>query len=42
MPGIDRTALEGLDEPTALTILRERGLGRGRWPPVKPFPSWLG
>jgi transposase len=42
MTGVDRTAIAGLDEPTALTISREIGLDRGRWPTVKHCTSWLG
>jgi transposase len=40
--GVDLTAIEGLAEPTALTIIREIGLDMGRWPTVKPLTSWLG
>jgi hypothetical protein len=40
--GGDLTALEGIDEPTALTISSEIGLAMGRWPTVKQFSSWLG
>jgi transposase len=40
--GVDLTAMEGLDEPTAVTIIRESGLDMGRWPTVQPFTSWLG
>jgi transposase len=40
--GIDWTAIEGIDEPTALTIISEIGLAMGRWPTVKHFTSWLG
>jgi transposase len=40
--GVDLTAIEGIDEPTALTLISEIGLDRGRWPTVKPFTSWLG
>ena len=40
--GVDLTAIEGIDEPTALTIIREIGLDMGRWPTVKHFTSWLG
>jgi hypothetical protein len=42
MTGVDLTAIAGSDEPTALTILSERGLDRGRWPTVKHFTCWLG
>jgi transposase len=40
--GVDLTAMEGIDEPTALTIISETGLDRGRWPTVQHFTSWLG
>ena len=40
--GGDLTAMEGIDEPTALTIISEIGLDRGRWPTVKHCTSWLG
>jgi transposase len=42
MTGVDLTAIEGIDEPTALTIISEIGLDMGRWPTVKHFTSWLG
>jgi transposase len=42
MTGIDLTAIEGIDEPTALTLISEIGLDMGRWPTVKHFTSWLG
>jgi transposase len=42
MTGVDLTAMEGIDEPTALTIISEIGLDMGRWPPVTHFTSWLG
>jgi transposase len=40
--GVDLTAMAGLDEPTALTIISEPGLDMGRWPTVKHCTSWLG
>lgn len=40
--GVDLTAIEGIDEPTALTIISEIGLDMGRWPTVKHFTAWLG
>jgi transposase len=40
--GVDLTAIEGIDEPTALTIISEIGLDMGRWPTVTQFTSWLG
>jgi transposase len=42
MTGVDLTAIEGIDEPTALTIISEIGLDMGQWPTVKHFTSWLG
>jgi transposase len=42
IPGVDLTAIEGIDEPTALTIISEIGLDMGPWPTVKHFTSWLG
>jgi transposase len=40
--GVDLTAIEGMDEPTALTIIREIGRDMGRWPPVQHFTAGLG
>jgi transposase len=40
--GVDLTAIEGLDEPTAWTSLRAIGLDMGRWPTVTPCTSWRG
>jgi transposase len=40
--GVDVTAIEGIDEPTALTIISETGPAMGRWPTVQHFTSWLG
>jgi transposase len=40
--GVDLTAIAGIDEPTALTIISEIGLDMGRGPTVKHFPAWLG
>jgi transposase len=42
MTGVDLTALEGIDEPTALTLISEIGLAMERWPTVQHFTSWLG
>jgi transposase len=42
MTGVDLTALEGIEEETALVILSEIGTDMSRWPSVKPFCSWLG
>ena len=40
--GVDLTAMEGIDEPTALPIISAIGLARGRWPTVTQCTSWLG
>ncbi len=40
--GVDLTAIEGIDDTTALIIVSEIGLDMGRWPTVKHFTSWLG
>jgi transposase len=40
--GVDLTAIEGIDETTALVRLREVGTDMGRWPSLKHFASWLG
>jgi transposase len=40
--GVDLTAMEGIDAPTALPIISEIGLDMGRWPTVQHFTSWLG
>jgi len=40
--GVDRTAIEGLDEPTAVTSIRAIGLDMGRWPTVTPCTAWRG
>jgi transposase len=40
--GVDLTAIEGIDEPTALTIISAIGLDMRRWPTVKHFTAWLG
>lgn len=42
MAGVDVTASEGLEESTALVVLREIGTERSRWPSEKHFGSWLG
>jgi len=42
MTGVDLTAVEGMDEGTALVLLSEIGLDMSRWPSVKHFCSWLG
>jgi transposase len=40
--GVDLTAIEGIDETTALVLLSEIGTDMTRWPSVKHFCSWLG
>ncbi len=40
--GVDLTAIEGIDEIHALTLLSELGTDMTKWPTVKPFASWLG
>src|SRR5262245_1239317 len=40
--GVDLTAIEGIDETTALVLLSEIGTDRSRWPSLKHFASWLG
>lgn len=40
--GLDLTALEGIDEIHALTLISELGTDFTKWPTVKHFTSWLG
>lgn len=40
--GVDLTAIEGIDERTALVVLSEVGTDMSRWPSEKHFGSWLG
>ena len=40
--GVDLTAIEGIDERTALVVLSEIGTDMHRWPSEKHFGSWLG
>jgi transposase len=40
--GIDLTAIEGIDDIHALTLLSELGTDFTKWPTVKHFTSWLG
>jgi transposase len=40
--GVDLTAIEGIEETTALVLLSEIGTDMSRWPSVKHFCSWLG
>lgn len=40
--GVDLTAIEGVDEIHALTLVSELGGDFTKWPTVKHFTSWLG
>ena len=40
--GVDLTAIEGIDEIHALTLVSELGSDFTKWPTVKEFCSWLG
>jgi transposase len=40
--GVDLTAIEGIDEVHALTLVSELGSDFTKWPTVKHFTSWLG
>ena len=40
--GVDLTAIEGIDEIHALTLVSELGNDFTKWPTVKHFSSWLG
>jgi transposase len=40
--GIDLTAIEGIDEMHALTLISELGTDFTKWPSGKQFTSWLG
>jgi transposase len=40
--GVDLTAIEGIDELHALTLVSELGTDLSKWPTVKHFSSWLG
>lgn len=40
--GVDLTAIEGIDEVHALTLVGELGSDFTKWPTVKHFASWLG
>lgn len=42
LTGIDLTAIEGIDEIHALTLISELGTDFTKWPTVKHFASWLG
>ena len=39
---MDLTAIEGIDEMHALTLVSELGSDFTKWPTVKHFTSWLG
>jgi transposase len=40
--GVDLTAIEGIDEIHALTLVSELGTDFSKWPTVKHFTCWLG
>jgi len=40
--GVDLTAIEGIEEATALVLLSEIGTDMRKWPSSKQFCSWLG
>lgn len=40
--GVDLTAIEGIDEATALVVLSEIGTDLSPWPSSKRFCAWLG
>lgn len=40
--GVDLTAIEGIDEIHALTLISELGTDMTKWPTVGQFASWLG
>ena len=42
LSGGDLTAIEGIDENTALVLLSEIGTDMSRWPTENHFASWLG
>jgi transposase len=42
MTGVDLTAIEGIDDIHALTLVSELGTDFTKWPTVKHFTSWLG
>jgi len=41
MTGVDLTRIDGIDTPTALTIIGETGIDMSMWPTDKHFSSWL-
>jgi transposase len=40
--GVDLTAIEGIDELHALTLVSELGTDFSKWPTLKQFTCWLG
>lgn len=42
LTGVDLTRIEGIEAPTALTIISEIGIDMSHWPTEKHFASWLG
>jgi len=42
MTGVDVTRIEGIQAPTALSIISEIGIDMSPWPTEKHFASWLG
>ena len=42
LTGVDLTAIEGIDENTALVLLSEIGTDMSRWSTEKHFAAWLG
>jgi transposase len=42
LTGVDLTAIEGIDEIHALTLVSELGTDFSKWPTSKHFSSWLG
>jgi transposase len=40
--GVDLTAIEGIEETTALVLISEIGTDMTKWPSSKQFCSWLG
>jgi len=40
--GVDLTAIDGIDELNALTLVSELGCDYTKWPTVKQFTCWLG
>jgi transposase len=40
--GVDLTAIEGIEETTALVVISEVGTDMSKWPSSKQFCAWLG